>query len=382
VADPPPTRELAVVGVSASVACGVRDHGRLLAEQLRSEGDTCSVHWLEREAGSLTGAHAEFRDWSRGLRRELSSARPDAVLLHYSVFSYSHRGLPVFVPEVLSALRAAGTPVLGILHELAYRLHFGGWRGKAWGVSQRLALIDVMRTCAAAIVTAPERVEWLCSRRWLARRPVLLAPVFSNLPSPRPDAAPAPGPPRLGLFGYAYQGAAIALVLDAVAALRARGIAAELVLLGAPGPASEAGQAWRAAAAARGLATGLSFSGRLPAQELADTLARCDVLVFPDVGGPTARKGTLAGSLASGRPLVAIDGPHTWRELVAAEAVSLAVPTPAGLADALAEQLQDGERREALGARGRRFAATEMGLAHTARVVRTALSELAPARSR
>ncbi len=195
-----------------------------------------------------------------------------------------------------------------------------------------------------------------------------MAPVFSNLPAPSADARPSDGEHLLGLFGYSYQGAAVSVALDAIALLRDRGVEVRLRLLGAPGAASEAGELWTREARARSLEQTLSFSGMLPAQELSDELAHCELLLFADTPGPSARKGTLAGSLASGRPVVAIDGPRRWSELLDARALELTAPTSAALADAVEALLADREQREALGARGRAFAEDRMGLARTATV--------------
>jgi glycosyltransferase involved in cell wall biosynthesis len=367
---------LAVVGLSVNTTCGVRDHATLLAAELEREAVACSMHWLTRTDRTLSGSRREVGEWARGLRRELAQERPDGVILHYSTFSYAHRGVPIFVPQVLAAVRGAcaGAPLVGILHEIVYRWNFGGLRGKAWALTQRAALVDVMRTLDAAVLTAEERIGWLRSRIYLAHRPLLLAPVFSNLPAPR-SAPLARTIPLVGLFGYAYQGAAIRQVLDGLQALRERGVATELRLLGAPGPDSEAAQAWRAEAGSRGL--DVSFSGRLPAQELADALGACDVLLFADGAGPTSRKGTLAGSLASGRPLVAFDGPQTWPELRDARALALAPASPGGLADTLAELLGSEDEREALGGRGAEFARTRMSLERTAGAVAEALQAAA-----
>lgn len=369
---------LAVVGISLSGTCGVRDHARLLAQELEREGIACTSHWLQREQRSLRGSRAEIRAWSRQLAAELAEHRVEAVLLHYSVFSYSYKGLPLFVRPVLAALRAARAPVIGVLHEFAYPWMYGGWRGAVWAVSQRAILVEVMRASAAAIVTADFRASWLASRPWLARRPVLVAPVFSNLPPPSRAPVGERGTPTpvVGLFGYSYQGAAVALVIDAVRELKDRGLPVKLSLLGAPGPASAAAAEWSAAAGARGVADAISFSGALPAQELSDALAACDVLLFADTAGPSPRKGTLAGALASGAPVVAIDGPRNWPELIGGEAVRMARPTAASLADAIAALLSDDAARRALGARGRSFAEREMGVARTAAAVRTLLDEL------
>ena len=101
---------VAVVGMSAQSPCGMRDHATLLAGALEGEGISCSMHWLAREQRGLRAARSELRRWRAQLTGELAQRRPDAVLLHYSVFSYSHRGVPVFVHPVLSAVAATGAP--------------------------------------------------------------------------------------------------------------------------------------------------------------------------------------------------------------------------------------------------------------------------------
>ncbi len=359
-----------VLGMSTTEICGVRDHAELLAEELRTEGLSCSVHWLYRSQESLAGARLEVGAWVEGLARKLAEEPPELVILHYSVFAFAFRGVPLFVPRLTRALRRAGVPVLTIIHEAVYPWSIGGARGKVWAASQRVVLAFVVRMSAAMLVTADFRARWLATRRWLPRRPIALAPVFSNLPAPSEGArSHAPGD-LIGLFGYSYEGAAVALVLDALRILGERGMPARLLLLGAPGPSSGAARTWVAAARERGLESSLSFSGTLSAQELVDALAGCDLLLFVNDGGPSSRKGTLAGSLASGSPVVAMDGPRRWSELIDGRTIRIADRTPQALAGAAAELLGDPDLREALGRRGRRFAEEQMGVPRTARAVR------------
>jgi glycosyltransferase involved in cell wall biosynthesis len=367
---------VAVVGVSVRANCGVHDHATLLAAGLAAAGVPTTMHWLERRQTSLRAARAEFSGWTRELSGALDARPPHAVLMHYSVFSYSYRGMPLFVHPALAAVRHSRIPLLAMMHELAYPWRYSGWRGDLWALSQRALLIEVMRACRAAIVTADARVEWLASRPWLPARRVLVAPVFSNLPPPSAIRTPPRRPNRVvGLFGYSYEGAALSLVLDAIGLLESRGVELQLRLLGAPGRASAPGQAWLAAAQERGLRSTLSFSESLPAQELSDELAGCDVLLFPDAAGPSSRKGSLAGALASGTPVVALVGPNAWAKLIDAEAACVVAPTPAALAQAVGGLLADDRRREALGARGRAFADTEMGLARSVEAVMELLGE-------
>ena len=312
-----------------------------------------------------------MRSWSGELAGELARERPDAVLLHYSVFSYSHRGLPLFVGPVLSALRRSGAPLITVLHEFAYPWLRSGVRGTAWAVSQRALLIEVMRASAAALVTIDTRADWLASRVWLPWRPVAFAPVFSNLPLP--SAAQSSyrdrGRQRIGVFGYSHEGSAIALVLDSVRLLQERALNVELMLLGAPGRCSSTGEAWLKGAAMRAIALAPSFSGTLAVQELSDAIAACDILLFADSAGPSSRKTTLAASLASGRAVVAIDGPLRWSELTDARAVHLVAPTPEALADGLDMLVRDERLRRALAERGRAFVERQMGVARSAGAV-------------
>jgi len=368
---------VAVVGVSESGTCGVRDHAVLLSDALAHEHVSCSLHWLWRSSSSLAGARSEFREWTAALAAELDDDRPDAILLHYSVFSYSYRGFPLFVWPTLAALRGAGVPLVTVLHEFAYPWGRGGLHGKAWALTQSALLLAVMRVSAAVLVTAPFRATWLASQRWLPRREIGMAPVFSNLPAPAPAPARAGDEGHLvGLFGYAYEGAAMSLVLDSVRLLVERGLPVRLALLGAPGAGTAAAEAWLAGARERGIEQALSFSGVLSGAELSDVLAGCDVLLHPEPSGPTSRKGTLAGSLASGTAVVAIDGPRRWDELVRAEAALVTAPTAVALAGAVAGLLEDEHRREALGARGGEFARRAMGVQRTAEVVSGLLEPL------
>jgi hypothetical protein len=378
----PPRHALraAVVGVSESQTCGVHDHAALLSAALSGEHVSCSEHWLWRHERSLGGARSEFQGWTGALAAELAAAGADAAILHYSVFSYSYRGFPLFVRPTLEALRRSGLPLITILHEYVYPWSMGGLHGKAWALTQGARLATVMRASAAVVVTAPARGEWLASRPWLARREIAFAPVFSNLPAP--DLS-KPRPQRadhvIGLFGYAYEGAAVSLVLDALRLLHDRGVRIRLQLLGAPGRESAAAGAWLAGACARGIEDTLSFSGVLATRDLSDALRACDVLLHPEPSGPTSRKGTLAASLASGRPVVAIDGPRRWPELIDANVAMIVEPTARALADGLAGLLEDEHRCEALGARGGEFARTAMGVERSARVVVGLIDELTDA---
>ena len=319
---------------------------------------------------SARGAWREVHAWARRLARDLQAERPDAVLLHYSVFDYAHRGVPLYVGAPMSALRETGVPVVAVLHELAYPWGRAGWRGAMWALTQRAALIDVLRSVSTVVVTADFQERWLESRRWAPRRLIAMAPVFSNLPAPQTQADRDPGnTAALGIFGYSYEGVATSLVLDAMRRLADEGVALQLRLLGSPGRSSPSGERWLAEARQRGLAAALWFSGALPAQELSNALAGCTVLVCPDRAGPSSRKGSLAASLLAGRPVVAIDGPRTWSRMSEQGALLLVEPEECALAKAVSELLHDAREADELGARGRTFHEQEMSVEVTAAAV-------------
>jgi glycosyltransferase involved in cell wall biosynthesis len=359
---------IATVGVSTRPICGVRDHASLLAQALEAAGVETSLHWLSRDAGTLLAGRAAFGAWTRGLADGIREAQAEAILLHYSVFSYSYRGIPFFVHPTLDALRETGLPVLTVMHELAFPWGNAGARGKLWAATQRLALIDVVLASAAVVVTTDFRAQWLQTRRWLPSRRVAIAPVFSNLPSSQPESADS-GAPTVGVFGFALGDETISLVLDALAELARDGLDVQLLLLGAPGPSSAAAGAWLAAARPRGVEDRLRFSGRLSAQDLSNALSACTMLLYADPTGPVSRKGTLAGSLASGRPLVVVEGRRRWTELEEARATAVVARDSAQLAGRISALLADAGAREQLGARGRAFAEDAMGVERTAGVV-------------
>lgn len=360
---------IAVVGVSVDAVCGVRDYAAVLTDALRAQGVSASSHWLDREQASARGARREVARFTRELAAELRASPPDAVLLHYSVFAYAYRGVPVFAGPVVRAARASHAPVISLLHEIAYPFRHRGWRARSWAITQRLAMIGIMRRSAAVIVTADFRAEWLATRRWLAKRPTSLVPVHSALPPSTGAERRAAAPPRLGLFGYSAQGTIASVVVEALALLRRSRSDAELVLLGAPGRDSPAGEEWFGLAREHGVADAVSFTGRLEPQPLSDELAAVDVLLFADVGGPSSRKSSLAAALASGRPLVALDGVRTWEEIRRAQAALIVEPTAQGLADAVGELLEDPGAQASLGERGRLFAQQSMSAASGAREI-------------
>jgi glycosyltransferase involved in cell wall biosynthesis len=355
-------RRILIAGASSRTICGVRDHGRILEATLDERGVEAITLWWEREEfGSPREALRECRAWLRSVREAIEASRPAWVIWAYSPFPFSHRGVPFLTPVVSRALARARVPVAAFLHELAYPFGRNGWRGDAWAFTQRAALRSVARDSAALIVTTEERLGWLQTRRWLSQRPVLFTPVFSNVP-PTPEAHGRGGESelRVGVFGFGSENFRRHPVVSGLAALRAEGVEARLVLIGAPGATSAPATDWLRAADASGCREAVSFTGVLEPEGIARALRAMDVVVFPDELGPSARKGSLAASLSLGVPVVALDGPSRWDAAIAENALVLVDAEGARLADELRRLWRDTQARDALGERARNFYARRM----------------------
>ncbi len=336
------------LGVSHRSVCGVRDYAQLLADELTNSGQDVRTEWLERP-----NSVGEVQRWIRGAPWSTKHGHVDVVLWHYSVFAYGNHGIPTVAWPLAWALHRAHTPVVTVLHEYAFPWGRKGWQGAVWAASQRLVLPAIVGASSGLVVTVEERAAWLRQRAWLPHRATVVAPVFSNLPETFTPPVPRLGSIRVGMFGYPTSSAQ--LITEAIESIRKTGIAAELWLLGAPGPNTGVGEAWRRAGDFAGLGEAMGFAGILRPEALASEVSRCDILVFDDVDGQSSRKTTLAAALASGRPVVAIDGPDTWAMLVHDESVRLVGRQPAELAAVLLRLVSDSTERDDLGARGKAF---------------------------
>lgn len=341
--------KVVVAGISDGPFCGVHDHAEVLSNALREAGLSVTTAWSHAAPGAT-----RTRRFGHELRRRCQEVRPAAVLLHYSVFSFSYRGVPAGVPALAARLRRLGIPVVLFAHEFAYPWGRRGWRGAIHAVTQRVALIPLFSASAVVVVTTPERVRWLRTRGWLAGRPVLLTPVFSNIMPPKLGNPPATEPGRIGLFGFGAEGQAIDLVVGAVADVAHRSTAAHLMLIGSPGPDSPAAEQWKFAARAANCP--LTFTGAADSAEVSRQLRSCQLIVFADPAGPTSRKTSLAAALAHGQVVVALDGPQRWGDLVEAGAVVVVDSTRAALAARLDDLLAHATDRAVIAERALSFA--------------------------
>ncbi len=279
--------------------------GDLLRAATGSSGPTRR----ERRAGRGTrlgrgAAGREIEGARRGASCTTRASRPPTA------------ACPLLEPPLARALRRAGLPVVAIMHELVFPFGRDGARGLLWAAhAPRGAGRDRCARASGLLVTTEERGEWLAEQALAAAaagrvRAGLLEPARAvRLAAPTGRAA---GPRRVRLL---------------LRRLR-RGGAGRAAAAGGQGrsPAAAADRLPRAGLARRPRMGRTRRRARRRAvlhrrdgapAALGRRSRASDLLLFADPPGPTSRKGTLAGSLASGAPLIALDGPATWPELAA-----------------------------------------------------------------
>jgi len=346
---------LLVIGTSASEACGVRDYAHVVGRALREQGAHVEVEWWEQDVRwSFRTALEEHSRWLTRVAASVRTSSPDWIIWHYSVFLWGASGIPYLVPRTARRLGRTGVPILLVAHELAFPFGRGGWKGRIWAASQRVALSWPIRVSSAVVVTTEERLRWLNSRRWLPGRRARFLPVCSNVcvDGIRSHSA---SELVLGVFGFGAPETLAFETTSAVARLRSAGIDAHLLLVGAPGENGQQADRWRAAAEKAGVSEVFAFTGVLPLEELARELSGSDIVVLPDRGGPSSRKGTVAAALALGKAAVAVKGPEQWAELVDDKALVLVEPNCHALAQAFGELAGSDELRRAQGRRAAAF---------------------------
>lgn len=172
-------------------------------------------------------------------------------------------------------LRAAGTPVVALVHHLR-RDATGGIAGRVAGALERRYLAGV-----DAAVCPSEAVR--ASVRACADRPCLVAPPPGDQFDPDVTDAEierraAEGPLRIAFLGNVVPRKRVGVLLDALCDL---GAPWELAVVGSTRVAPTYTSRLRARARRRGVADRVAFRGSLPASETAAVLRRSHVFAMP-----------------------------------------------------------------------------------------------------
>ena len=267
------------------------------------------------------------------------------------------------------------TPLWVMFHQVAF----------PWG-SQRFvkhnALGAITRIMASLIARAADRI-YVSIPAWKETLEPLLPskltihwlPVPSNLPEEVDDSAVAETRARLarldstiiGCFGmFAAQTAAMLHALMPPLLRTDRRRVGLLVGRGAQGFAAELVHS------APDLRDRLQALDDLPAEQAANHLASCDLLVQPYPDGVSSRRTSVMSGLALGLPILTTEGRLSeplWR---ASGAVALDSPESTAALIRLAESLlANPEQRQQLGARARALYRHSFALEHTIRRLRS-----------
>lgn len=287
----------------------------------------------------------------RAIARLARELRPNLVQLH-SVRAVVLGGL---------ALRSAGIPVLKLVSGRGY-----AFTGAPAPLRAAVAGLWRHGPRGAGTWTAFQNQEDLeaCVGAGLAERGraslVAGSGVDLEVLRPRPEA---PGPPIVLFASRMLRSKGVGELIEASAALRRQGVVHRLLLAGAPDPGNPASlrasqlRAWHAGGAAEWLGE---------REDIPELLARCAVVALPTRYGEGLPR-ILLEAAAVGRPAVATRAPGCI-DAIEDGVTGLLVPpgdAPA-LARALAELLQDPERRAAMGRRARIRAEERFGLERVA----------------
>jgi hypothetical protein len=338
-------RVVALLGHRDEPTDGVANYCEWLGQAMRAQGfalETYRVAWSERGWGPAL----------RDLRVDASSWSGCWVLLQFTNLAWSRRGFPLQAPRVLEVLQQCGAKCGVVFHDAH---PFGGER--MTDRVRRSCQLRVMKVLCEradrAVFTVPlDKIAWLPQRPEKA----IFIPVGANCPEPRAAGSHI----RPGVNGaktvavYSVTGGAetVREIADIGFAMK-RGLRAagplNLVVFGRGSQEAESGL--RAEFA--GTRVNVESLGLLSPEDITQTLARADVLLFVR-GSISTRRGSAIAGIACGLPIVCYAGAETAWPIT--EAGVLAVPQDdrEALSEALERVLTDDALRASLSERSRR----------------------------
>ena len=315
-------------------------------------GEALRAHDFDLELVRVSWVEDGWPAAMRELERRAGAWRGRWVLVQYTALSWSERGFPLRFLRVLRILRQAGAQVAMIYHDV---LPYHGSRtiDKLRRRAQIHAMNEALRSCDLGVFTVPvSKIPWIANKHTRA----VFIPVGANLPEPetawtvqRGDAERLPAIAVFGITGGEGGIWEIASISEALQIVAERLGKLRLVVMGRHSDTAEK--------ALRNLMDKspieVSALGVLPAEEIVQHMAGCDVLLFVR-GGISSRRGSAIAGIACGLPVVALDGPETASPITEAGVVFADPKRQRGLGEALLKVLSDEEYRASLAERSRR----------------------------
>ena len=356
-----------VTGEYPPMQGGVGAFTQELGHALSAQGHDVFVYTDRRAAPDPSGAlhvTAQARGWGvRTLWRIRRWARAhtlDVVNVQYQAAAYGMTPPIHALPLLLRRPRVVVT-----FHDLLVPYLFP----KA-GPLRRQAVLTLARSADGVIVTNAGDEAQLAAERGIA--PLARIPIGSNIhPTPPPDfergawrAAHgyAPHDFVIGYFGFLNASKGVETLLEAVAALRADGLPAHVLMIGGRTGTSDPSNAAYAAqiearVAALGLDAAVRWTGFVDDAEVSAHLLAADVLALPYRDGASYRRGSLMAALAHGCAIVTTQPRSDAPDLRDGEDALLVPPDdPRALAHALRTLAANAALRAKLAANARAHA--------------------------
>jgi glycosyltransferase involved in cell wall biosynthesis len=333
---------IALLGRRDQPTDGVEDYCAWLGRALEHHGcalDLVRVSWDQTSwRAAMQPFEASAANW-----------REKWVLVQYTALAWSRSGFPVRFLQVLWTLRRLGARSVIVFHDAQ---PYGGlrWIDRIRRACQVWVMRRAYHWADRAVLTVPlERAAWLPSR------PVKAAfiPVGANLLPLPIDDLPDDAQTRKTVAVYGVTGGAAALseVRDIAYAVKhaARQLGGlRLVVLGRG--SLEAEKAMRHQF--EGAEIDLSVEGVLPPEQVVQTLALADVLLFVR-GAISSRRGSALAGVACELPVVGYRSEETAFPVTEAGVVLVPLQDRQALGEALTEVLANDDWRKQLRARSR-----------------------------
>jgi len=263
-------------------------------------------------------------------KRQLDAFDPSIVLMQYTPFLYHPRSMyPYLAMKALRRYRR-----VTYVHECFYPASSIAVRSRAKAAYLQMRDNAVIAASDTIYVASPQREAALVEKAPSARSKVRVVPFGANVePAGTLPPRRTPQPPyRLTAFGIVLRRRRLELLVAALAELRARGMQAELNIIGRiQEPAYRA--ECEALAAQLGVADAVRFAGPLAPLELARAFAQCDLFLHAAEEGAIPSAGSLLAALAHGVPVLCASTPYDDDRF--AGAALFAQPGASAMADAI-----------------------------------------------
>ncbi len=338
-------RWIGLLGRGESPTDGVEDYCSFLDAALRRQSvglRSVRVKWAEKG----------WRDALRDVRKKAEEHPGCWFLVQYTALSWSRRGFPLRVPELIRFLKNHGARCAVVFHD-------GGPYGAKRMIDrlrrtlQLYVMRRALRLADLCVVTIPlEKALWIPK----GSQNVVFIPVGANLPAPErawsAEKNKADGAATVGVFSVSADSVGkeeVNLIAQAVRYAAEKTGKLRLVVLGRN--SVEAGIQLRLELT--GAPVQIIVHGLLAGDEIVRILGSCHAMLFTR-GQISSRRGSAIAGIACGLPVIAPEGSETAAPLTEAGVVLLPAGARNEFGPALVRVLTDDAYRESLAERSRR----------------------------